>query len=120
MEGVMPFTIVPVNYDALPDAYKEIFRDGMRRPYDVEEPSIEKDGELHSGWVTIPSGERYYIVVSSGGFVVKRIEEPFYDTDPVIQRYGRYDASHTFFPEDRRRLRYVHMRGCYCIHLDGL
>lgn len=98
----MPFTIVPVDYDALPDVYKAIFRDGMRRPYDVEEPSIETDGELHSGWVTMPSGERYYIVVSSGGFVVKRIEEPFYDTDPVIQRYGRYDASHTFFPEDRR------------------
>jgi len=99
----MPFTIVPVDYETLPTAYQDMFRDGMRRPYEVSRPEVNDCGDLRGGWVEIPGHGKYFVNVEVGGFAVKHVEDqPYVDTDPVIQRYGRYDQSHTFFPEDKR------------------
>tara|TARA_B100001093_G_scaffold439301_1_gene439159 strand:- start:2815 stop:4395 length:1581 start_codon:yes stop_codon:yes gene_type:complete len=102
MEGLMPFNIIPVDYDDLPTGYQQLFVDGMRRPYVVSEPHVDEyTGNLKCGFITLPNGSKYWIDATADGLIVKHFDDEAYvDSDPVMQRFGRTELD--YLSADRR------------------
>ena len=95
----MPFTIVPVHYEQMPPAHQKVFEHGMRKPYDVQEPSFDDNDNLIFGWVVMPDSSRFFLSLNVEGIIVKRVKEE--DTDPVMNKFGMFDINVHHLPSDK-------------------